>query len=140
MDHKIASYITVTAERARVAANDAKPTAGANLSGEVGISAELAARIGPGDTLFIFARAVEGRRLPLAIAKRQAQLPAAFTLDDTMAMSPQMKLSVFGAVIVGARISKSGNATPQPGDLIGQSAVVKPDAQGLRIVIDRVQP
>ncbi len=51
-----------------------------------------------------------------------------------------MKLSGYAAVVVGARISKSGNATPQAGDLIGQSAVVKPDAQGLSIVIDRVQP
>jgi cytochrome c-type biogenesis protein CcmH len=123
-----------------VAANDAKPAAAAGVSGEVSVSPELAARIGADDTLFIFARAAEGPRMPLAIVKRGAQLPAAFTLDDTMAMSPQMKLSGFGAVVVGARISKSGNATPQAGDLIGQSAVVKPDAQGLRLVIDRVQP
>lgn len=123
-----------------VAANDAKPAAGANLSGEVGISAELAARVGPDDTLFIFARAAEGPRMPLAIARRKAQLPAKFMLDDSMAMSPQTKLSGAGAVVVGARISKSGNATPQPGDLIGQSAVVKPDARALRVVIDRVQP
>jgi cytochrome c-type biogenesis protein CcmH len=123
-----------------LAANDAKPAAAAGVSGDVSISAELAARVGPDDTLFIFARAAEGPRMPLAIIKRKAQLPAAFTLDDSMAMSPQMKLSGFGAVVVGARISKSGNATPQPGDLIGQSAAVKPDAQGLRLVIDRVQP
>ena len=123
-----------------VVANDAKPAAGANISGEVAIRADLAARIGPDDTLFIFARAAEGPRMPLAIVKRKAQLPAAFTLDDSTAMSPQMKLSGAGAVVVGARLSKSGNATPQAGDMIGQSAVVKPDAQGLRIVIDRVQP
>jgi cytochrome c-type biogenesis protein CcmH len=123
-----------------VAANDAKPAAAAGVGGDVSVSPELAARIGADDTLFIFARAAEGPRMPLAIVKRQAQLPATFTLDDTMAMSPQMKLSGYGAVVVGARISKSGNATPQAGDLIGQSAVVKPDAQGLRIVIDRVQP
>ncbi len=125
---------------ALVAANDTKPAAAANVSGEVSVSAELAARVGADDTLFIFARAAEGPRMPLAIVKRSAQLPATFTLDDTMAMSPQMKLSGFGAVVVGARVSKSGNATPQAGDLLGQSAVVKPDAQGLRIVIDRVQP
>ena len=97
-------------------------------------------RVGAGDTLFIFARAAEGPRMPLAIVKRVAQLPAAFTLDDSMAMSPQTKLSGASAVVVGARISKSGNVTPQPGDLVGQIAAVKPDAQGLRIVIDRVQP
>jgi cytochrome c-type biogenesis protein CcmH len=128
-------------EGGSVAANDAKPAAArGGLGGDVVISAELAARVGAGDTLFIFARAAEGPRMPLAIVKRPAKLPAAFTLDDSMAMSPQTTLSGASAVVVGARISKSGNATPQPGDLVGQIAAVKPGAQGLRIVIDRVQP
>ncbi len=124
------------------AANDGKPAADAvaSVGGDVSVSAELAARIGAGDTLFIFARAAEGPRMPLAIIRRTAQLPTAFTLDDSMAMSPQLKLSGFGAVVVGARISKSGNATPQAGDLIGQTSPVAPGTQGLRVVIDRVQP
>ena len=45
------------------------------------------------------------------------------TLDDSMAMAPDLKLSDFAQVVVGVRISRSGNATPQPGDLIGQSAL-----------------
>jgi cytochrome c-type biogenesis protein CcmH len=111
------------------------------LSGQVSISAELASRMAAGDTLFVFARAVQGPRMPLAIVKRAASvLPASFALDDTMAMAPELRLSGYSEVIVGARISKSGNATPQSGDLIGQSAPVRVGAKDLRIVIDRVQP
>ncbi len=118
----------------------AAPTA-ADIRGQVIVSAELASRLAAGDTLFVFARAVQGPRMPLAIVKRSAAaLPASFALDDSMAMSPELRLSGHGEVIVGARISKSGNATPQSGDLVGQSAPVRVGAKDLRIVIDRVQP
>jgi cytochrome c-type biogenesis protein CcmH len=118
-------------------------TAGATgaVAGQVLLKAELASRIAPGDTLFIFARAAQGPRMPLAIVKRAvAAWPSAFVLDDSMAMAPNLKLSGFDKVVVSARISKSGNATPQPGDLIGQSAPVAPGALGLRFEIDQVQP
>ena len=119
----------------------AAPAAAAALGGEVSVSAEMASRITPGDTLFIFARAAQGPRIPLAIIKRPvASWPSAFVLDDTMAMAPNLKLSGFDKVVVSARISKSGNATPQAGDLIGQSEPVAPSARGLRIHIDQVQP
>jgi len=114
---------------------------GSAVSGQVVLSPDLAARVAAGDTLFIFARAAQGPRMPLAILRRPADgQPADFTLDDAMAMAPNLKLSGFAQVVVGARISRSGNATPQPGDLVGQSEPVAPGAQGLRIVIDRVQP
>ena len=79
--------------------------------------------------------------MPLAIVKRQAsELPYRFSLDDSMAMAPNFKLSGFAQVMVEARISKSGQATPQSGDLIGQVGPVAPGAEGLRIQIDRIQP
>ena len=127
-----------TAEAAAAPVAGSRATA---ISGQVVLSPELAARVAAGDTLFIFARAAQGPRMPLAILRRPADgQPADFTLDDAMAMAPNLKLSGFAQVVVGARISRSGNATPQPGDLVGQSSVVAPGAQGLRIVIDRVQP
>lgn len=127
-----------TAEAAAAPVAGSRATA---ISGQVVLSPELAARVAAGDTLFIFARAAQGPRMPLAILRRPADgQPADFTLDDAMAMAPNLKLSGFAQVVVGARISRSGNATPQPGDLVGQSGVVAPGAQGLRIVIDRVQP
>jgi cytochrome c-type biogenesis protein CcmH len=119
----------------------AAATTGARVSGRVSLSPQLAAKAAPGDTVFIFARAVEGPRMPLAIQRKTvADLPIDFTLDDSMAMSPAMKLSNFPRVVVGARISKSGNAMPSPGDLSGQLSDVKLGAEGLQIVIDSVQP
>jgi cytochrome c-type biogenesis protein CcmH len=79
--------------------------------------------------------------MPLAVARtRVRDLPYSFRLDDSMAMTPAMKLSAFPRVVVGARVSKSGNATPQPGDLQGASAPVANDAGEVRVVIDRVVP
>ena len=129
--------VAVAAVPAPAAASAAVAT---RVAGSAELSPALAARMAPGDTLFVFARAAEGPRMPLAIVRREASLPFAFTLDDSMAMSPQMRLSGFTRVVVGARISKSGNATPQAGDLIGQSAVVAPGAAGVRVLIDQIQP
>jgi cytochrome c-type biogenesis protein CcmH len=93
------------------------------------------------DTVFIFARAVEGSRMPLAVLRIPARdLPKDFRLDDSMGMAPGVKLSAAPAVIVEARISKSGNALPQAGDLSGKSAPVKPGASGIKVTIDQVVP
>ena len=116
-------------------------SAGGGISGRVSLAPTLAARVAPTDTVFIFARAAEGPRMPLAILKRSvSDLPIRFTLDDSMAMSPELKLSKFASVVVGARVSKSGNAMPQPGDLVGQSAPLTAGSAGLELVIERVQP
>jgi cytochrome c-type biogenesis protein CcmH len=91
--------------------------------------------------VFIFARAVDGPRVPLAVLRIPAkELPKEFTLDDSMAMAPGARLSGAAAVIVEARISKSGNALPQSGDFSGRSAPVKPGAVGVKVTIDQVVP
>ena len=116
-------------------------TAGATVSGAVSLAPALASRVAPTDTLFIFARAEGGPRVPLAVSRGGArELPKAFVLDDSMAMAPGMKLSTASAVRIEARVSKSGNALPQPGDLVGASGVVKPGARDVKIVIDRILP
>jgi cytochrome c-type biogenesis protein CcmH len=121
------------------AAGDAPPSAdaaAAAISGRITLAAGLKDKAGPDDTVFIFARNAQGPKMPLAILRKQVKdLPADFTLDDSLAMSPAARLSGANAVVVGARISKSGNAMPQPGDLQGLSAVVKPGAKGLQIEI-----
>jgi cytochrome c-type biogenesis protein CcmH len=115
--------------------------AAASISGSVKLSAELKSKIQPGDTLFVFARAAQGPRMPLAILKLQAKdLPVNFALDDSMAMSPQMKLSNFSEIVVGARVSRSGNAMPQAGDLEGASQAVKVGAKSVAVTIDHVVP
>ena len=118
-----------------VPARAAAPAPGA-VSGTVQLAPALASRVAPGDTVFVFVRAAEGPRMPLAILRKQArELPAAFTLDDSMAMGAGMKLSDHPRVVVGARISKSGNANPQPGDLEGTSAPVTVGATGVTVLI-----
>ena len=111
------------------------------ITGTVSLAPALLARAAPTDTVFIFARATEGPRMPLAIVKKQvSDLPFTFKLDDSTAMSPQMKLSNFTEVVVGARISKSGQATPTSGDLTAQSGPVKAGGAAVNLVVDSVQP
>ena len=110
---------------------------GGRLSGTVRLSPALAGKAAPEDTVFIFARAVQGSRMPLAIVRRQVKdLPYSFVLDDSQAMSPEMKLSKFTEVVVSARISKAGNAVPQSGDLQGVSKAVKVGSKDITVVID----
>ncbi len=107
------------------------------VKGVVKLAPELAAKVAPTDTVFIFARAAEGSRMPLAILRKQVhELPVTFLLDDSMAMAPGINLSSFPQVVVGARISKSANANPQPGDFQGLSAPIANSASGITVVID----
>lgn len=120
-----------------LAAKPVQAQGGTRISGVVKLDPKLAGKVGPDDTVFIFARAAEGPRMPLAILRRLGRdLPVQFTLDDTMAMSPQMKLSAFPRVVVGARVSKSANATPAPGDLQGLSSAVQVGATSVAVTID----
>lgn len=129
------------AARLETEAAPAAPPSALALEGEVVVSPALAARVQAGDTLFVFARAVNGPRMPLAIQRGPAgEGRWTFRLDDTMAMAPSLRLSGFGQVTLGARLSRSGQATPQPGDLVGEIGPVAPGAGGLRVTLDRVQP
>jgi cytochrome c-type biogenesis protein CcmH len=134
---------TVAAPAAAQASTSAPtPAAQARVSGQVTLAPELAGKIAPGDTLFVFARAVNGPKMPLAIVRVPVpkSWPFKFDLDDSMAMAPGMKLSSFPEVTIEARISKAGTAQPQPGDLAGQSAAVKPGASDVGVSISRVLP
>ena len=109
------------------------------VSGTVTLDPALAAKAAPVDTVFVFARAAGGGRMPLAVQRaRVADLPLRFKLDDSMAMAPGMTVSSAKQVVVAARISKSGQATPSAGDLSGESAPVATDATGVAVRIDRV--
>jgi cytochrome c-type biogenesis protein CcmH len=107
----------------------------------VSVAPALASRVPPQATLFVYARAAQGSRVPLAILRTTAaSLPLDFTLDDSMSMAPGAVLSKAREVIVEARVSTSGQAAPSSGDLTGRSGTVAPGTNGLSITLDRVVP
>jgi len=128
------------AEAAAAKAQGPQAAAGAErISGVVRLASGLADKAAPEDTVFVYARPAQGSRMPLALLRKQVKdLPLQFALDDSMAMSPAARLSSAQQVVVSVRVSKSGNATPQPGDLLGQSAPVSPGTSGLTIEIGQV--
>ncbi len=113
----------------------------AAISGTVSLASGLAGKVAPTDTLFVFARAMNGSPMPVSIVRATKQdLPFTFQLDDSTSPMPSRKLSDAGTVVIVARLSKSGQAMPQSGDLEGMSQPVKSGADGITIVIDRERP
>ena len=128
-------------QAAAPAARAAPADAAGSVQVRISLAPALAAKVSPDDTVFIFARALQGGKAPLAIQRRQVKdLPLQLTLDDSMAMSPALRLSSVSQVIVGARVSKSGNAMPQPGDLQGLTPAVAVGTRGLQLQIADVLP
>ena len=121
---------------------DTATAAEARVLVQIALAPALAAQAAPEDTLFVFARAPEGQPMPLAALRiKVADLPATVTLDDSMAIVPGLKLSAAPEILVGARISKSGQATPSAGDLEGQAGPVKvSESTPVTVTIDRVRP
>ena len=132
---------TSLAGLAPVSAGAAAPAAAgaAEVSGTVSIDSRLAARVQRDATLFIYAKAADSPGPPLAVLRTTAAAwPVSFHLDDSMAMIPSRRLSQFDKVVVEARISRSGQATPSSGDLYVTSPVLHPAAgKKLALVINR---
>lgn len=120
----------------------AEAASGPSITVNVALAEPLWPEADVNHTLFVYAKAVSGPPMPLAVQRlRVADLPATVTLDDSMAMMPAMRISAFPEVTVGARISASGQATPGSGDLEGEVSPVKPSATGpIEVIIDRVRP
>ena len=113
----------------------------ARISGRVSLATELAAQTSPGDTVFIYATPAQGGRMPLAIVRTTvAALPFDFVLDDSQAMGPQTKLSSAGEVVLKARISKTGQAMPQPGELGVSIGPIKNQTNQVSLVIRGPMP
>ena len=115
---------------------------GPKLTVHVSLAPNLLDRLDPSATLFLYARAESGPPMPIAIKRGTAsELPLTVVLDDSMGMMPSMKLSMFPNVVIGARISKSGNATAQAGDLQVMTAAIDVNRkEPLDLVIDSVVP
>ena len=128
-----------------VIAEDRPEAAEAALPGvhvQVALAPELGGRLPASTPVFIYAKAASGPPMPLAVQRATlGDLPLQVQLDDSMAMMPAMQLSNFPQVIVGARVSPSGQAMPRPGDLQGEAGPVASDAAApISVEIDRVLP
>jgi len=123
-------------------ADEAGVAAGPRLRVHVALSPELQANTVASDSVFVYAKAQAGPPMPLAAQRlRVSDLPVELILDESMAMIPGMSLSAFDTVIVGARVSKSGQALTQPGDFLGElSGVSNQSNDLLSITIDQIVP
>lgn len=134
---------TAPTEGAGPAEANGKPAAASGgVTVAVTLAEDLWTKAQMDDSLFVYAKAISGPPMPLAVHRgRVADLPLTLTLDDSLSMMPSMRLSAFDRVMVGARISKGGQATPRSGDLEGEAGPVEPGAAGtVKILIDRVRP
>lgn len=126
-------------------AKPAKPAAQSGTSraitGKVVLGPSFANRANLPDTLFVFAKDVAGPPMPVSIVRASRKdLPFTFRLDDSTSPMPSRKLSDIGTVVIVARLSKSGKAMPESGDLEGMSQPIAPGAENITVVIDRERP
>lgn len=144
LDERLQQLAPLLGEAAPAPATKPAPIADAalRLQVKVTLAPELAAKTPPGTTLFVFAKAEQGPPMPLAVQKLDgAKLPLEITLDDSMGMMPQLKLSQFDRWVVTARITATGSVKAAPGDWEGSRTVSRVEsAQPVAVVVDRVVP
>jgi cytochrome c-type biogenesis protein CcmH len=130
--------------KARPAAKASAPVAaagGKQIAGRVDLAPALKANAAPTDTVMVVARIADGPRMPVAVLRaRVSDLPLDFVLDDSLAMSPDNRISLAERVTVEARVSKSGQAVLQKGDLQSSPRTVKVGAGNLRLLVDQIHP
>ncbi|KWS11816.1 cytochrome C [Pseudomonas syringae pv. syringae] len=108
-------------------AADAAPAVKAkSIKIHVELAAALQGKVRPNDSVFIFARAINGPAAPLAVKRiTVADLPAEVELSDADAMMPQLNLSNFAQVQLVARVSRAGQ--PTTGEWVGRSQPLASD-------------
>ena len=108
------------------------------LGGRIELDPALRSKVAEGDTVFIFVRAAEGPRMPLAaLRKKVRDLPLDFSFDDAASLSPDRKLSSVARMILVARISKTGDAVPAPDDIEALSPTLAPGTTDVRLRLGR---
>ena len=141
-DSEAAQRIGADLARLDAAKPSAAPRAEAvrrHVAGTVSIAAALRDAASPQDTVFVLARAAASGRMPVAVLRLQVKdLPASFVLDDSLAMSPDVTISRFEVLTLEVRVSRSGQAAPQAGDLSGSVADVALGQEGLALQADQV--
>ena len=124
----------------KVGADKAAPSAAqTSVAGRVEVAANLSDKVPAGATLMVIARPADGSRMPVGVFIDKSSLPADFTLDDNIAMSADNPLSKHKELIVEARLSRSGQAMAEPGDLYSAPQTVKLGARNVKLKIDQVK-
>jgi len=138
-ESEFARTVSESIAEARQLGGASSTAAGPSLQGTVTLDPALKNKVSSGDTVFVLARPVSGSKMPLAVVRTTVgKLPYVFKLDDSMAMAAGSTISSHAKVVVVARVSKSGNAVPQKGDVEGVSAPVAPGASGIKVALSRV--
>ncbi len=144
IDRNLAAVTAARSRSPETASQAQIPTpapVGLRVGGRLRVAPELAGRIAPTDQIFVFAREPGTVGMPVAIARFSARdLPLDFVLDASNAMVDQGRLAELSRVEIGARVSRTGDATPRTGDLRGKSGAVAIDTGDLTITIDDVTP
>lgn len=118
-----------------------QPATGASavVAGRLTLADDLLSKAPADATVFIYAIPVGGARMPVAIMRRHVRdLPLEFSLDDSMAMVRDVRLSQVSTVVIGARISRRGDVAPEPGDMQGLTAPVSVGTRGVKLEISEV--
>ena len=114
-------------------------SSGKEISGKIELSAELKSKIKPGDIVMVIARK-PGERMPVAVLRVPAtDFPMSFALNDALAMNPAAPLSQLSEASIEVRISKTGMAKPEAGDLISNVQTIKVGANNVHLVVDQVR-
>jgi cytochrome c-type biogenesis protein CcmH len=109
------------------------------ISGQIELASDMKSKVKQGDTVMVIARQV-GERMPVAVLKIPvAQFPMSFVLNDALAMNPNAPLSKLTEVSIEVRISKTGMAKPETGDLISAAKTIKVGAENVRLLVDQVR-
>lgn len=125
----------LVALKAELAKNTAA-IAGVDIQVAVDIDPNLKTKLAANTTVFIYAQAITGPKMPLAIVRKQlADLPLKLVLNDSMAMQPSTHLGAYQQLRIVARVSQSGQAMSQPGDLIGSTEISQPFAKQVASVL-----
>ncbi|MFN3884654.1 MAG: c-type cytochrome biogenesis protein CcmI [Rhodocyclaceae bacterium] len=137
---RLAGLQPTSREPRKVGAGGAAPAGAPTIKGRVEIASALTGKIPPQGMLMVVARPTDGSRMPVAVLRAPVDgSPIEFTLDDSLAMSPDRKPSQFAELMVEARISQTGQAAPQSGDLFGPAVKVKQGAKDVQLLIDQVR-
>ena len=136
----IAASIAEARSKGGLASVSAPVISNQGVSGQVDIAPELKPKIKAGDVLMVIARK-PGERMPVAVLKTPVTaFPISFVLNDALAMSPNALISQIPEVSVEVRISKTGMAMPEAGDLISTPQTIKVGTTNARLIIGQIRP